>query len=107
VFITATEVQLAMFDKILSADKLDDVMGGTTAESLALIGHLTKISSSPLLLKAAVEAKAHTASLQNRSIVEAAKLISSGVQAHDVTLSGSSADPMMVVHTADGCAQAS
>jgi DNA repair and recombination protein RAD54B len=90
VFITPTEIQLSMFSKMLSAEKLDDVMGGTTAESLALINHLTKISSSPILLKATVEKSKVSSggSPKNKSIEEAAKLIPADVQPHDVSLSG-------------------
>ena len=44
-----------MFYKILNPDKLDDLIQSSTAESLALINILTKISNSPILLKATAD----------------------------------------------------
>lgn len=55
VFITPTVLQLSMFYKILNPDKLDDLIQSSTAESLALINILTKISNSPILLKATAD----------------------------------------------------
>jgi DNA repair and recombination protein RAD54B len=88
VFITPTALQLAMFDKMLRADRLDEIEGGTTAESLALIGHLTKLSSSPILLKAVVDSARQKTSPHGRAMEEAAALLPVGAQAEDVSLSG-------------------
>ncbi|KAF8813639.1 hypothetical protein BYT27DRAFT_7334698 [Phlegmacium glaucopus] len=55
VFITPTVLQLSMFHKILHPDKLNDLIQSSTAESLALINILTKISNSPILLKATAD----------------------------------------------------
>lgn len=55
VFVTPTALQLSMFSKILRPDRLIDLVQSSTAESLALINILTKISNSPILLKAAAD----------------------------------------------------
>lgn len=55
VFVTPTVLQLSMFYKILNPDKLNDLIQSSTAESLALINILTKISNSPILLKATAD----------------------------------------------------
>jgi DNA repair and recombination protein RAD54B len=62
----------------------------TTAESLALIGILTKISNSPILLKAmAANAKGKENSMfQKRNVADAAKLVPAGAQVEDMSLSG-------------------
>ncbi|KZT19708.1 hypothetical protein NEOLEDRAFT_936097 [Neolentinus lepideus HHB14362 ss-1] len=86
VFVTPTSLQLSMFSKVLNKDKLDNLIGGSTAESLALINLLTKISNSPLLLKA--QADKGSAMTKAGSIQEALKLLPEKLRVEDVSLSG-------------------
>lgn len=92
VFITPTQLQRDIFNKILTADKLDNLVQNSTAESLALIGMLTKISNSPILLKATADkakAKCSQGDIIKRDVVvEALDLLPAGVQVEDVSLSG-------------------
>lgn len=92
VFITPTQLQRDIFNKILTADKLDNLVQNSTAESLALIGMLTKISNSPILLKATADkakAKCSQGDIIKRNVVaEALDLLPAGVQVEDVSLSG-------------------
>ncbi|KXN90194.1 DNA repair and recombination protein RAD54B [Leucoagaricus sp. SymC.cos] len=91
VFIAPTPLQLEIFRRILNPDKMDDLIdNSTTAESLALIGVLTKISNSPILLKATAEsAKEKEKSMfQKRNFTEAAKLIPGDARVDDMNLSG-------------------
>jgi DNA repair and recombination protein RAD54B len=84
-------LQLSIFSIILNADKLDNLMQGSTAESLALINTLTKISNSPILLKATADkAKANpNDNIVGRSgIDEALKLLPQKAQIEDFSLSG-------------------
>lgn len=62
----------------------------TTAESLALIGVLTKISNSPILLRATAEnAKEKESSMfHKRNFTDAAKLVPPDAQIDDMYLSG-------------------
>ncbi len=55
VFITPTDLQVSIFSKLLQPDKLEDLVQGSTAESLALMNLLTKVSNSPILLKATAD----------------------------------------------------
>ncbi|KIY48038.1 hypothetical protein FISHEDRAFT_44019 [Fistulina hepatica ATCC 64428] len=92
VFIRPTALQLSIFTKILHSDKVDDVVRGSTAESLALINILTKVSNSPILLKAAVD-KANSANssssiVKRAGIEDAASLIPSNARIEDMALSG-------------------
>ncbi|KAJ4468275.1 RAD54B protein [Lentinula aciculospora] len=91
VFVTPTALQLSMFAKVLDPNKVDDfVESNSTAESLALINILTKISSSPILLKATAD-KDHqnnAEGLRRNNIREAVKLLPSNSQIEDLTLSG-------------------
>lgn len=92
-FVTPTSLQLSIFSKILHPDKLDDLVQSSTAESLALINMLTKVSNSPILLKATADkAKAGTNnrgnSFQKASLDDALKLLPERVQVDDVSLSG-------------------
>jgi DNA repair and recombination protein RAD54B len=105
VFITPTETQLNMFAKMLANDQLDDLVSGSTADSLALINHLTKISSSPILLKAKSDSIQHkaNATTQDRLIMEAAKLLPSNLQIYDVSLSGKYISlPLIAYHVFNG-----
>ncbi|EIW61952.1 uncharacterized protein TRAVEDRAFT_57102 [Trametes versicolor FP-101664 SS1] len=93
VFITPTKLQLAIFEKILSSDKLDNLVRSSTAESLALINMLTKISNSPILLKATADQARLKAQqggdvVKRNAIEDALKLLPSGAQIEDVALSG-------------------
>jgi DNA repair and recombination protein RAD54B len=70
---------------------MDDLIEqNSTAESLALIGILTKISNSPILLKAmAANAQGKKDSMfQKRNIADAARLVPDGAQIEDMSLSG-------------------
>lgn len=92
VFVTPTALQLAIFSKILNRDNLDRV-GDSTAESLALISILTKISNSPILLKATADkAKDKPNSTANNikraGIDDAVKLLPEKAKIGDVALSG-------------------
>lgn len=90
VFVTPTALQLSIFSKILHPDKLDNLIHSSTAESLALINLLTKISNSPILLKATAEnAKSKgTDTIKRASVEEALKLLPEKAQIEDVSLSG-------------------
>ncbi|KIY62493.1 hypothetical protein CYLTODRAFT_438881 [Cylindrobasidium torrendii FP15055 ss-10] len=91
VFITPTELQLAIFDKVLHMDKFDDLVQ-SAAESLALINMLTKVSNSPILLKAMKDKAEHEgktlSGASSVAIQAATRLIPAGAQIEDMTLSG-------------------
>ncbi|KAH9830730.1 SNF2 family N-terminal domain-containing protein [Rhodofomes roseus] len=92
VFVTPTKLQLAIFNKILSADKLDNLVRNSTAESLALINMLTKISNSPILLKATLDQAKNKAgngdAIKMKAIEEAVTLLPNKARVEDVSLSG-------------------
>jgi len=91
VFVTPTPLQLEIFHKILNPDGVDDLIEqNTTAESLALIGILTKISNSPILLKATAESveKKERSMFHKRNFTEAANLVPKEAQIDDMNLSG-------------------
>ncbi|KAJ3788608.1 P-loop containing nucleoside triphosphate hydrolase protein [Lentinula aff. detonsa] len=92
VFVTPTVLQLEIFAKVLDPNKVDDfIETNSTAESLALINILTKISSSPILLKAAMDknqSRNNVERLQRTNIGEALKLLPSHSQIEDMSLSG-------------------
>lgn len=93
VFITPTKLQLSIFEKILSHDKLDNLVRNSTAESLALINMLTKISNSPILLKATADQAKFKAQnggdiVKRNAIEEALTLLPERAQVEDVSLSG-------------------
>jgi DNA repair and recombination protein RAD54B len=84
-------LQLSIFSTILNADKLDHLMQSSTAESLALINTLTKISNSPILLKATADkAKANTGgdAIKRAGMEDALKLLPQKAQIEDFSLSG-------------------
>ena len=101
VFITPTKLQLSMFEKFLSNDKLDSLIRDSTAESLALINMLTKISNSPILLKATAD-QARLKAQQGGNIAkwnaieEALQLLPERAQVGDVSLSGKAVSPCVV-----------
>ncbi|KAI1786543.1 P-loop containing nucleoside triphosphate hydrolase protein [Ganoderma leucocontextum] len=93
VFITPTKLQLSIFEKFLSNDKLDSLVRNSTAESLALINMLTKISNSPILLKATADQAKLKAQqggnvVKQNAIEEALQLLPERAQVEDVSLSG-------------------
>lgn len=93
VFVSPTPLQLNMFSAILHPKKLDDLMQSSTAESLALINILTKISNSPILLKAtadSIKAKKNDdgQSIQRRAVVDALELLPEKTHVADMNLSG-------------------
>ena len=92
VFVAPTRLQLTMFSRILQPAQLDDLIQSSTAESLALISVLTKISNSPILLKATVDnAKAkdtETTSTWRKGIRDALQYLPERVHIADVMLSG-------------------
>lgn len=92
VFITPTPIQLAMFTKILNPNRLDDLIQSSTAESLALINILTKISNSPILLKATADSikgkNGVLPSMQQSSVAEALGLLPDKAHIADISLSG-------------------
>lgn len=87
-----TKLQLSIFSTILNPDRLDNLAESSTAESLAMIGMLTKISNSPILLKAAADnAQAKGQQLiQRPGMKQAIKLIPEQAKIEDVSLSGMS-----------------
>ncbi|KAI0081996.1 hypothetical protein K474DRAFT_1612582 [Panus rudis PR-1116 ss-1] len=92
VFIAPTKLQRDMFQRILTRDNIDSVSTTHTAESLALINLLTKISNSPILLKATVDQARRKGDagdiVKKNSIEEALKLLPERAQVEDVSLSG-------------------
>ncbi|KAG2153895.1 P-loop containing nucleoside triphosphate hydrolase protein [Suillus clintonianus] len=90
VFVTPTQLQLSIFSAILNPDKLDRLINGPTAESLVLINMLTKISNSPVLLKAqADKAKAtNTDAIRRPGIDEALSLLPKDTRVDDFSMSG-------------------
>jgi DNA repair and recombination protein RAD54B len=82
-----------MFYKILNPDKIDDLIQSSTAESLALINILTKISNSPILLKATVDNaknKKHGSvePVKRSAVDDALNLLPAKAHIADMSLSG-------------------
>lgn len=93
VFVTPTQLQHEMFKRILTRDNLDNISRSSTAESLALINILTKISNSPILLRATVEhsrAKGNYDDdpVKKQAMESALSLLPHGSSIDDVSLSG-------------------
>ncbi|VDC03609.1 unnamed protein product [Peniophora sp. CBMAI 1063] len=91
VFVTPTTLQLSIFNKLLNPDKLDNIIHDSTAESLALINMLTKVSNSPILLQAVADKNrgdAGSKKAKARAVEEAVKLLPERAQVDDVSLSG-------------------
>ncbi|KAK0193509.1 SNF2 family N-terminal domain-containing protein [Armillaria mellea] len=92
VFITPTNLQVSIFSKLLQPDKLEDLVHGSTAESLALMNLLTKVSNSPILLKATADKEGTSGEKDNtirkRSVREALGCIPETAQLDDMTISG-------------------
>ena len=82
-----------MFYKILNPDKLNDLIQSSTAESLALINILTKISNSPILLKATADnvknrKNGAVGSVQCSTVGDALDLLPAKAHVADMSLSG-------------------
>jgi len=90
VFVTPTQLQLSIFSAILNPDKLDRLIDGPTAESLALIKMLTKVSNSPVLLKAQADKARATNSntIRRPGVDEALNLLPEGARVEDFSMSG-------------------
>lgn len=95
VFVTPSNIQKAMITKILQPDTLSSLLSGSMARSLAMIQLLTKLSTSPMLLKAALEKQAcrpsddgDDVSSTRNSVTDALKLLPSTAVVEDVSLSG-------------------
>ncbi|KAF7428413.1 helicase [Pleurotus ostreatus] len=89
VFVAPTKLQTSIFQKILNPDRVDSLMQGPTAESLALINMLTKISSSPILLRATADkAKIAGTSVASKSLEGALQLLPPNAEIEDLSLSG-------------------
>lgn len=99
VFITPTRLQRHIFQRLLTRDNIDNVSRANTAESLALISLLTKISNSPILLKATADrAKSQgveDAGVKARAIQSALKILPERAQIDDVSLSGKGKQAMI------------
>ncbi|KAG7090872.1 hypothetical protein E1B28_009953 [Marasmius oreades] len=87
VFIRPSSLQLSIFSKILQPEQVEDYMH-STIESLAVINMLIKVSSSPILLKAALEKGQSAKNMLHRNIREAASLLPPDIEVEDITLSG-------------------
>ena len=82
-----------MFYKILNPDKLNDLIQSSTAESLALINILTKISNSPILLKATIDNAKNKKNgvvepVRRSAVDDALDLLPTKVHVADMSLSG-------------------
>jgi DNA repair and recombination protein RAD54B len=103
VFVTPTALQLSIFSKILNPDRLDDIIEYSTAESLALINILTKISNSPILLKAVADRakvkinQGHDNVERTTVVEEAVKLLPERAQVEDISLSGGVHNRLFIV----------
>jgi hypothetical protein len=98
-----------MFSAILNPDRLDDdLTRGSTADALALINTLTKISNSPILLKATADsAKSKggdgSAVIKRAGVQEALRMVPSGVEVGDMKLSGALILPPNVSYKRISC----
>lgn len=90
VFVTPSKLQKAMFAKILQPGTLSALISGSMAKSLAMISLLTKLSNSPMLLKAALEKSKSRDNTDDagQAVEEALELIPSSARLEDVSLSG-------------------
>ncbi|KAG9091202.1 helicase, partial [Ceratobasidium sp. UAMH 11750] len=88
VFVQPTALQLAVFQKILRPDHVQDLVHGPTARSLALITTLTKICNSPIMLAKSDKSTAEDGRTTRTLVQEALGLLPAGAAPDDVTLSG-------------------
>ncbi|KAK7035233.1 helicase [Paramarasmius palmivorus] len=98
VFVTPSPIQLSIFAKLLQPDQVEDYMH-STVESLAVINLLTKVSSSPILLKAALEKDRGENNFLHRNIRDAVSLLPPDVQVGDTYLSGKLTAIARLLHT--------
>ena len=92
VFVTPTQLQVSIFAKILNPRRVDELVQSSTAESLALINTLTKISTSPILLKATADKAKRDGNdgPQRLGLEDALELLPGRAQIEDFSLSGKS-----------------
>ncbi|PPQ89571.1 LOW QUALITY PROTEIN: hypothetical protein CVT25_012242 [Psilocybe cyanescens] len=93
VFIAPTALQVAMYQKILHPQKIDDLVQSSVADSLALINILIKISNSPILLKATLDSTRSrnddaAPSIQKTAVAEALSLLPDKANITDLSLGG-------------------
>lgn len=92
VFVSASPLQKAMFEKILHPDNLSSLIRGSMARSLALIQLLTKLSNSPALFKSSLMKNANksegTSFESKESLYEAMNLVPANALPEHVALSG-------------------
>ncbi|KAF8317932.1 hypothetical protein DL93DRAFT_2186416 [Clavulina sp. PMI_390] len=87
VFVRPTSIQLSMFEKILSTDKLDSLISRNTITSLALITNLMQLCNSPLLLLNKQD-KLKDDNVTHAAIKSALKILPKGVKEDDMEQSG-------------------
>ncbi|PBK86282.1 hypothetical protein ARMGADRAFT_1086758 [Armillaria gallica] len=86
VFITPTTLQVSIFSKLLQPDRLDDIVQGSTAESLTLMNLLIKVSNSLILLKATADKGASDGSARRHGAKwKAVGFVSSSEHIKDIT----------------------
>ncbi|KAG9122857.1 helicase [Ceratobasidium sp. 392] len=88
VFVQPTALQLAVFQRILRPDHVQDLVDGPTARSLALITTLTKICNSPIMLAKQDKSTAEDGRTTRTLVQEALGLLPVNAAPDDVTLSG-------------------
>lgn len=87
VFVRPTTIQLAMFEKILNAERLDDLISKNTITSLAVITHLMQLCNSPVILQKK-EGSFKDDNATHSAIKSALKLLPKGLKEDDMTQSG-------------------
>lgn len=96
---------LKIYARVLNPEKMDSMLhSSSTAESLALIGILTKISNSPILLKAKAQADAAKRNGDvsgGVGVQEALALLPSNARITDVSLSGTNQPCYLQCHSTD------
>lgn len=80
-------MQLAMFERILNAERLDDIISRNTMSSLALITNLMQLCNSPVLLRKK-EDSLKDSNLTHMAIKSALTLLPSNLKEDDMTQSG-------------------
>lgn len=76
-----------MFEKILNADRLDDLISKNTITSLALITNLMQLCNSPAILRNK-EDSLKDDNVTHAAIKSALKLLPKGLKEDDMTQSG-------------------
>ncbi|PFH52000.1 hypothetical protein AMATHDRAFT_2489 [Amanita thiersii Skay4041] len=87
IFVSPTALQVAVYQNILQPDAINDLVQTSTAESLAMINMLIKISNSPLLLKATLD-NGRAKAQMTQGVKQSVALIPKHAEVGDVTLSG-------------------